>query len=751
MNWFKSKSFFYKVLGYFGLMLLVPACSMLLLYFQTEQTVKKQIQISGRNTLNQFFRAVDIALEEMQDIAWAVVLDEACQQYAMKAIYDRDGLPYQSYGTRKSLNNLGADRYLDVFAYFPYADKVVSRKNASVSAEYYFNIYFNKNDKNQREQFENILQCDSKQPKLYALKDEKENTMLCMSVLRQHRDVRQNYVAVVILSSDYINSLLDSEELFEDSGNLLLYGEEKELLFTNGTVDIVLPEGEIEGYDFFEPKVNGETYVVQMKKSEEVDGYYAHVMPRTYYWQQLRSTRLIYIMGLLVCAVISIIIAYRLCSRAYRPVEQMLDNIQKHTDSSYNRLKDTEFEYVEKLFRKENEKMFGLKQKAKSGQAAMLERFVIQLLNGSIPKQSGDNIFIENGMSLYSDRFCVAVLEVEPTIYESLLPFVLENVFCELCNERHKGYMVSLSERKYGILINLRSSLQEEAELKEILLKGKSFLNNYGGLVLSIGVSQVREGMMQISTAFQEANKALRYRYLYGADCLIEYAQIKNREIHYHTIEESRMYLLLLGYITEEENVSVDEYIMKIFMRYGVDEEAAIETVDDFVTELLNTLMMLLRSRNYPVSEKDEWIDTLAHAASIKDFQKKLAEIILLLRQMEKEYIGAENVFHRVREYIKKHYDDKELSLTAISSHFGISSSYLSKLFKETYNISIPDDIAQTRVKAGKKLLKETDNSVIEIAEQCGFLSSNVFIKAFKKYEGITPGVYRKLLLEEKR
>ncbi len=749
MNWFKSKSFFHKVLGYFGLILVVPVCTILLLYFQAEQTVKNQIQISGRNTLNQFFRAVDIALDEMQDIAWAVVLDEACQQYAMNSVYDRNRLSYQSYETQKSLKSLVAERYQDVFAYFPNADRVVSRKNASVSAEYYYNIYFDKNNEAQRAQFENIIHCDSKQPKLYVLDGDVGNTMLCMAVLRQHRDVRQNYVAAVILSPDYLNSLLDSEELFEDSGNLLLYGAEKELLFTNGEVPIVLPEGDIEGYGFFEAEVDGKSYVVQVKQSEEVEGYYAHMMPGTYYWQQLASTRWVYIIGLLACAIISIIIAYRLCSRAYRPVEQMLHNIQKHTDSHYNRLQDSEFEYVENMFQKESEKIFGLKQKAKSGQAAMLERFVVQLLDGSVPEQTGDDIFIENGMTLYSDRFCVAVLMVEPTIYESLLSFILENVFCELCDERHKGYVVSLPGRRYGILLNLRSPLQSDGEIREILQKGKEFLHNYGGLVLSMGISQVREGMSQIHTAFREADKALWYRYLYGTGCLIEYAQIKNREVRYHAIEESRLFLQLLGYITEEEVAAPEEYVRDLFLRYGVDEESAMETVDGFVTELLNTLNMLFRSRNYPVPEKEEWMNRLGQVVTLKHLQVGLAEIMKLLRGKEQDYAGAEDVYHRVREYIKKHYKDKELSLTVISSHFGISSSYLSRLFKETYNISIPDYIAQTRVKAGKSLLRDTDNSVIEIAECCGFLSSNVFIKAFKKYEGITPGVYRKLLSED--
>ena len=96
-------------------------------------------------------------------------------------------------------------------------------------------------------------------------------------------------------------------------------------------------------------------------------------------------------------------------------------------------------------------------------------------------------------------------------------------------------------------------------------------------------------------------------------------------------------------------------------------------------------------------------------------------------------------------EYIEAHYKEEQLSRTVLGEIFGISHPYLSKLFKEKYQVSIADYITQTRIKNAKRQLRDTDRNVQEIAEQNGFVNSNSFIRAFKRQEGITPGGYREL------
>ena len=57
---------------------------------------------------------------------------------------------------------------------------------------------------------------------------------------------------------------------------------------------------------------------------------------------------------------------------------------------------------------------------------------------------------------------------------------------------------------------------------------------------------------------------------------------------------------------------------------------------------------------------------------------------------------------------------------------------------------SIFEELIQFRVELAKRLLRETDLSLSEITEQCGYSTESYFMKQFKSVTGITPTEYRK-------
>lgn len=98
----------------------------------------------------------------------------------------------------------------------------------------------------------------------------------------------------------------------------------------------------------------------------------------------------------------------------------------------------------------------------------------------------------------------------------------------------------------------------------------------------------------------------------------------------------------------------------------------------------------------------------------------------------------------KAKAYIDENFDNPLLGLYLISDYAGVSESYLSSVFKQTYGFGITYYINLQRVSKAKRLILETDLTIKEIAEMVGFASDINFIRVFKRIENRTPGALRK-------
>ena len=95
-----------------------------------------------------------------------------------------------------------------------------------------------------------------------------------------------------------------------------------------------------------------------------------------------------------------------------------------------------------------------------------------------------------------------------------------------------------------------------------------------------------------------------------------------------------------------------------------------------------------------------------------------------------------------IRNYIDSNYN-KNITLDSISDKFFINKYYLTRLFKNTYGITINKYINDIKITKAKELLRFNDMSIVEISNSCGFNDPNYFIRLFKQIEGLTPKEYK--------
>jgi len=78
-----------------------------------------------------------------------------------------------------------------------------------------------------------------------------------------------------------------------------------------------------------------------------------------------------------------------------------------------------------------------------------------------------------------------------------------------------------------------------------------------------------------------------------------------------------------------------------------------------------------------------------------------------------------------------------------LAARVNMSRSYFQKLYKELFGISVMNDIIHNRLEYAMYRLKNTSDSIRDIAAQCGYENDVHFMRQFKKYIGLTPSEFR--------
>ena len=104
---------------------------------------------------------------------------------------------------------------------------------------------------------------------------------------------------------------------------------------------------------------------------------------------------------------------------------------------------------------------------------------------------------------------------------------------------------------------------------------------------------------------------------------------------------------------------------------------------------------------------------------------------------------GIHGLTEDVIAYVSDHYME-DISLDDLSGRFFVSRAYLTRSFRAVTGVTLVQYLTVVRIRNACRLLKETDDSVTEIARSCGFSGGTYFENVFKRLRGMTPRQYRK-------
>ncbi len=262
-------------------------------------------------------------------------------------------------------------------------------------------------------------------------------------------------------------------------------------------------------------------------------------------------------------------------------------------------------------------------------------------------------------------------------------------------------------------------------------------------------ISCVHEDYREAPNAYLEAAAAYENRFVMGNQKVLQYSDISSNlaEIlpQARKITTSISQALTLGN-RDVLDKRIDE-LLHFLKNTSMSPFAFRMIYSDVINSLVHTHSDALSGRE---SVMDFYsIFSLTSCQSIDDLDALLRRLCDYLLSGNGSSEGSdsaeeEDEIVQVVHYMEEHFNDPEISMTAIADSFDLSTTRFSLSFKEKMGMSPLDYLTLLRVEKAKELLVSTNMPIQDISSQVGYYDSGSFIRRFKQIAGETPLQYRR-------
>jgi two-component system response regulator YesN len=326
-------------------------------------------------------------------------------------------------------------------------------------------------------------------------------------------------------------------------------------------------------------------------------------------------------------------------------------------------------------------------------------------------------------------------LDSTNNIHNSVLN-VLNGVFLKEIGVEFFAYDINtyVTITSFENTISGKKAIDEINSILDIIIDAvKQFLN----IEIVIGVSDLHKSYGEIKNAFDQAVKAMKYKFFKKDGDIIYYRDIVRKDD-----KEALLHIdIIIGKM--KDSLEKHDYLsfknnLEQFVCF-LEEHPCLTEGD--VKKLFNAFLFL-------VSEGKACLDGMEMFINCK-YLRQLYNIwtnIIREKLEESKSFGILSncslLTKNIISFIDSNYSH-EITLNLLSKHFNVSPNYISRLFKEETGEALFSYIYEVRVEKAKKLLKEIDLKIYEVSDKVGFKSPVHFNIVFNKYTGITPKQYR--------
>jgi len=262
---------------------------------------------------------------------------------------------------------------------------------------------------------------------------------------------------------------------------------------------------------------------------------------------------------------------------------------------------------------------------------------------------------------------------------------------------------------------------------------------------VTLGVSRPGTELEQLREACLQAASALENMILGGRGSVYFYEEGReeSREYYFPADTRERMVRALRECQEQELTSLMDTLWDRNFRKASLSPEAVRHLVDELHACVSGALREISEQSTTHIR-----VERIREPATIEEifayYRSTLAETMKACTEIRETEMEGEELEQAICTYIEEHALNTELSLTAVADHFGVSGKLVGTVCKNRTGKTYLQIVHDCRIQEAVRLLEETDLSLEEIAEKCGFSNVLTFRRNFKAAMNKNPSDYRR-------
>jgi AraC-like DNA-binding protein len=250
----------------------------------------------------------------------------------------------------------------------------------------------------------------------------------------------------------------------------------------------------------------------------------------------------------------------------------------------------------------------------------------------------------------------------------------------------------------------------------------------------------------QLHESFAQAKRGLKYKALYGKSDVVFSGDAPQGGMIEYPVSLQKM---LVYSIKSMNRGKAGEAISALFRQYVYNETFPPEKIHELMTIFVGAVISELLQEGYEMEDLNTisilQIDRCGNKEEMESLIRNTMDRMIGKMECQDEKRSDNLYIAKAIRFIEEQYRNN-ISIGDIAEHVGLSPNYLSRIFKNETGHPPLDYLTRYRIKIGKELLLADNRySLQEVGTMIGYNDVQSFIRFFKKYEAVTPSVFRKL------